>query len=359
MYTENAVVHRTVSQPDGASRQIARTTGVPLNMPDIQEGSPEPHDLLDPLDPLDHPPGLGTPGTSPAQPHEDTPPLVLVVPWLHPEMEPTALPAAVRFFDPGIGPARLSGSASDGWHPPDAPLSEAMAAAFLRESAVFARERGGSRGSLGANALAGNDFYAGSALSIQAELTGGAPRRDDPAVRSQQLLLLAWQVEKQTLEIRRLEQQVQAGWRELDETLGVDEADEIRALVGGRLTAAPEAGEVALPWRPVLEAMLFFVPPGALLVTSHREIIANLAEAPDCSPTDPSGSIFGDLVDFLSKGMIETARIVRVPGWKLAGASRCPADKQWLEPERLVLRLDSAGSEIRTDLEAKPGADSR
>ncbi len=354
MYAANAAVHRFVSELRDAPRQIVRTTGVRLNMPHIQEGSPEP------LESLDHAPGVAAPSTQPDQPHENTQPLMLVVPWLHPEMEPVTLPAEARFFDPGTSPTSVPVGTPGRWLPADAPLSEAMAAAFLRESAAFALERGGSRGALNVNALTGNDFYAGSALSIQSELTGGARRRDDPAVRCQQLLLLAWQVEEQALELRSLDQHVQAGWRELDEALGVDDTDEIEDLSGERFALVPGDRESIPSWRLVLEAMLFFVPQGTLLMTSHREIIETLADEPDCSLADCSGNESSDLERLLASVQTEVARTVHAPGWKLVGATRCPTDKPWLEREHFLICLgpDVSGTQGRSGASPRmnPGA---
>ncbi len=350
MYAGNAALHRFVSELRDASRQIVRTTGVRLNMPHIQEGSPEP------LEPLDHAPGVAAPSTQPDLPRETIQPLMLVVPWLHPEMEPVTLPAEARFFDLGVGSTSVPVGTPGRWRPADAPLSEAMTTAFLRESAAFARERGGSRGALNVNALTGNDFYAGSALSIQSELTGGAKRRDDSAVRCQQLLLLAWQVEEQALELRSLDQHVQAGWRELDAALGVDETDEIEVFSGERFSLVPEDRESILPWRLVLEAMLFFVPQGTLLMTSHREIIENLVDEPDCSPADLPGNVSGDRECWLTSVLAEAARIVRAPGWKLAGATRCPTDKPWLERERFLICVGPGVSGTQELSGSNPGA---
>ncbi|WP_152555201.1 hypothetical protein [Desulfonatronum thiodismutans] len=325
-------------------------------MPHIQEGSPEP------LETLDHAPGFAASPTRPDQPHETIQPLMLAVPWLHPEMEPAALPAEVRFFDPGVGPtslpASLPASTPGGWRPADPPLSEAMAAAFLRESAAFAREHGGSRGALNVNSLAGNDFYAGSALSIQSELTGGARRRDDPAVRCQQLLLLAWQLEEQALELRSLDQHVQAGWRELDAALGVDDTGDLEDLSGERFALVPGDRESIPSWRLVLEAMLFFVPQGTLLMTSHREIIETLADEPDCSLADFLVNESGDLEGLLAGVQAEVARTVHAPGWKLVGATRCPTDKPWLEREHFLICLGPDVSRTQGRSGASPGVNS-
>jgi hypothetical protein len=358
MYAGNAALHRFVSELRDASRQIVRTTGVRLNMSHIQEGSPEP------LEPLDHAPGVAVSSTQPNLHHETTQPLMLAVPWLHSEMEPIALPAEASFFDPGVGPRSIQKSRPGEWHPADAPLSEAMAAAFLRESAAFARERGGSRGALNVNSLAGNDFYAGSALSIQSELTGGARRRDDPAVRCQQLLLLAWQLEEQALELRSLDQHVQAGWRELDAALGVDDTGENEDLSGERFALVPGDRESIPSWRLVLEAMLFFVPQGTLLMTSHREIIETLTDEPDCSLADFPGNESGDLEGLLVSVQAEMARTVHAPGWKLVGATRCPTDKPWLEREHFLICLGPdvsgtqgpSGASPRVNPRENPGA---
>lgn len=353
MYAGNAALHRIVSELRDASRQIVRTTGVRLNMPHIQEGSSEP------LENLDHP-LRGALSMQPDQPFETIQPLMLAVPWLHSEMESVMLPAEASFFDPGVGPRSVPAGTPGGWRPADAPLSEAMASAFLRESTAFVREHVGSRGALNVNALVGNDFYAGSALAIQSELTGGARRRNDPAVRFQQLLLLAWQVEEQALELRNLDQHVQAGWRELDAALGMDDTDNIPGLSGERFSLVPEEREPVLPWRLVLEAMLFFVPQGTLLATSHREIIEALAEEPGCSPAKFSeNKVVGDYEKLLSRVQAGGGRIIHAPGWKLIGASRCPADKPWLERERFLICLGPDVLRAQEPSGPNPGVNSK
>ncbi|TVR00788.1 MAG: hypothetical protein EA399_03650 [Desulfovibrionales bacterium] len=262
-------------------------------------------------------------------------------------METASLPAEACFFDPGVhvipdpdkdmadGSSRVPGR----WYPATAPLSKGMATAFLRESSAFAREHGASRATLNTNALSGNDFYTGSALSIQSELTGGAPHRDNPAVRYQQLLLLAWQMEEQDMELRHLQNLVDAGWQKLDSALGVEDSEGVKGLSEGRSQVVFENREAVMPWNLVLEAMLFFAPRGTLLLTSHSGIIASLADVPEDPQTDPPESLSVDLARALSSIQAKAVRMVRAPGWKLVGATRCPAGKPWLERGYLLACL--------------------
>ncbi|WP_045218863.1 hypothetical protein [Desulfonatronum thioautotrophicum] len=306
-------------------------------MPDTQEGTPPPLESFDnasgEVAPVTH--SEPSFGTKQPQKQPQKQPLMLVVPWLHLEMEPVALPAEALFFDPGLHPLAGpdNGMVNDSrrvpgrWRPVAVPLSEGMATAFLREATVFAREHGAGRAMLSANALTGNDFYAGSALSIQSELTGGTPSRDNPAVRYQQLLLLAWQMEEQDLELRKLQHLIDTGWQKLDSALGVEDSEGINGFSEDRSPVISANRETVVPWRLVLEAMLFFAPQGTLLVTSHREIIESLEDVPD----DPMESFTGDFAQALSHIRAKAVRMVRAPGWKLIGATRCPAGKPWLE----------------------------
>lgn len=195
---------------------------------------------------------------------------------------------------------------------------------------------------LNASALAGNDFYTGSTLAIQSQLTGGpgTGHRDEPALRCQQLLLLAWQLEEQALEMRSLERSINACWQNLDQTLGIEESGEPldsgehRDFSGKRFFVASLDQEAILPWRLVLEAVLFFLPQQTLLISSHREIVDSLADVPAC-PVEELPRLVA--AQFGSFDPLLNVKVVHTPGWQLAGKTHCPADRPWLDYDRFLL----------------------
>ncbi|SDB26180.1 hypothetical protein SAMN05660653_01249 [Desulfonatronum thiosulfatophilum] len=274
-------------------------------------------------------------------------PLILNFPFLHPEMESADLledlPEEVLFLDPGInenGSGRI-------WRPSNLPLSEELAKIFLRESASFALERGRSVGALKAAAMTGDDFYSQTVYSIQSKLTGGAePRREDPAVRSQQTLLLAWQHEEQTLEIRNIQQGIDDGFAHLEQSLGVGDGEDLDELFGVRAAmAAPEQDQV-VAWSGILEAVLFFLPESTALLSRHQDVTDALTDIASCSEEALTELQASDLLR--STARKTGARIIHAPGWKLMGKTRCPEHKPWLAQPRFML-LPASGNDLRED----------
>jgi len=271
--------------------------------------------------------------------------VTLCVPWLHPEMGSPGLPDHVLFLEPGI---RSSPSCRD-WRPENLPLDETMVARFLRESTVFSQEHSARGAPVHVAVRPDQRSPSETPLAIMSELTGGVRRGDDPAIRSQQLLLLAWQLEEQVLEIRSLHRHVRDGWEQLGEVLGVAGPEDFRDL---HVQAIPDTAEGPLehealpPWRAVLEAILFFVPQEIILATTHRDIIDALSDLSDCD----APALQMDIDRAALCGLRRTCRIIRAPGWKLVQSRRCPADKPWLVEDRLLALLpanDAADGAVR------------
>lgn len=216
------------------------------------------------------------------------------------------------------------------WRPDNLPLNADMVRAFLRESALFALEHGRSGRKLTASALTREDFYAHTSLAIRAQLTAPVdPQQSasDQAIQSQQILLLASQLEQQAQEIQAAQQSIRSGWDDLARTMGVDETDELPFLDGEREFLEDEGQ--ALPWRLILEALLFFAPPEAVLATCSQEALEALGEMEDCPEPIPQ-QVRALLAD-------SAGRLIRAPGWQLVGKKRCPTDKPWLAPQRMAL----------------------
>lgn len=264
-------------------------------------------------------------------------PLLLYFPKLDPKAVRTKTPSDVFFFDPGVP----NNPWPRVWKPDNLPLTEDMVRAFLRESERFALEHGKAGIGLTARALNKEDFYAQTSLAIRARLTKAVDPKESirhQAVWAQQVLLLAWQLEQQTLEIQAMQQTVHAGLDELSRILGVDETDE--SPFSTREIDQSNDYTQEEPWRAILEAVLFFTPPTAVLVTGEREILAAFEESPD----NLAGTVSA-ATSLLIKPLIATGagRLIHGPGWRLAGRTQCPADKPWLELPRSVLFLASHG----------------
>ncbi|GAB6059741.1 hypothetical protein [Desulfonatronum parangueonense] len=274
-------------------------------------------------------------------------PLILNFPNLHPEMESAdlleGLPEEVLFLDPGTSEIQ----SEKRWRPSNLPLSEESAKIFLRESASFAMERGRSVGALKAAAMTGDDFYSQTVFSIQSKLTGGAePRREDPALRSQQTLLLAWQHEEQMLEIRSIQRGIDAGFTRLEESLGVGDEEDQGDLSGIRTAMAAPDQDQAIAWQGILEAFLFFLPESAALVSGHQDVADALADTASCSEEELTALPAPD--SFRSAARLNKARIIHAPGWKLMGKTRCPEHKPWLAQPRFML-LVARGTDLDGD----------
>jgi hypothetical protein len=275
-------------------------------------------------------------------PRAETNPLVVAFPRLTPHIAQTTIPDEVMFFTP-IDDLDHD-PASRTWSPRgQLPMSSAQCAAFLRESALFARQ-GGRPGVLQTNTLAQTDFYAQTALAIQSELTGASTvdTQREAGIRHQQVLLLASQLEHQLVEQHELHNDIQDGLEAMSRMAGIDQDDDghvLQALHAVHHSSDLMAGlrrELAemLPWPTILEAMLFFLPSQALLFTTEPDIPVALRElplraGPDDSPVDKEYA--GRLANRFQ------AEIFCAPGWMLLGKSRIPANAPWLETVRAVI----------------------
>lgn len=264
-------------------------------------------------------------------------PFFLCFPELDPRAVRTGMPIDAFFFDPGAP----DNASPRSWKPANLPLAEDTTRAFLRESARFAQEHAKSGTGLSAGTMHREDFYAQTSLAIRARLTQAADPEESArnrAVQAQQVLLLAWQLEQQALEIREMQQAVHEGLDDLSKALGVDEADDGPFSPGGLNLADDDARE--LPWRMILEAMLHFAPPWAILATGNEGVRTVFEEWPDA----PAGLVPAGASRIISPLLDSGAgRLVHGPGWRLAGRTRCPADKPWLETPRSVLLLAPHG----------------
>lgn len=253
-----------------------------------------------------------------------------------PEMDAASLAQdlspEVLFCDPGIHVQPQPRT----WRPNQLPMDLDTARAFLREARRFAQEHGTGRAALTTASLIQDDFYAQTSLAIRAKLTSGSDssqRNDKTAVQIQQVILLAWQLEQENMELRSMHQDVEAGWARLTHTLGVDtaDADEVQTFARETQGSVPAA---SLPWQKVVQALLFFTPPGVVLASCNREVAEALDDA---EPTHPGLDLDGFSTELTALIHSGEARLLEIPGWRIAGKTRLPEDKPWLESKRVVL----------------------
>lgn len=263
--------------------------------------------------------------------------MLVFFPTMHAELLPGGAPSGVLLLDPGYEDAGPEG----GLRPSGLPLDPATARALVRDSVRFG-EQFQAPGDLAAYGLteALKEAGEGSASSIQAELARrmsglpGAPQGDPVPAQAQMTLLLAWFYEERFLEMQRLEQGLAASWEAFGRGLGLEpeeegtgEAELDRALTG---LTAPVVGRPQYPWRVLLEAAAFFLPEGALLITSEAEPASAWAEAGLAASRDAAAHP-------ALAGLPAGTRVVSAPVWKLSGRRREPAGR----PD-LLRRLDAA-----------------
>lgn len=258
---------------------------------------------------------------------------------MDPASLPHDLPPETLFCDPGAHAQPQPRT----WRPDGLPMPPDVARAFLRESRRFAQEHGKGKASLATASLVREDFYAQTALAIRAKLTAANESRggDDFSLRAQQVLLLAWQLEQENLELRSMHRHVQADMAALAQTLGDDDADmdENRTFAHEPLLQEPTSSP---PWQRIVQALMFFTPPRIVLTTFNIEVAAAMEEAGLKSAGPRLDQVSTELAALVRDGK---ARLLELPGWRIAGQSRQPEEKPWLASNRTLLLLPGLNRE--------------
>ena len=209
--------------------------------------------------------------------------MLLAFPYMHPELWSGDDLDGLTFFDPGL----TDEADHHAFRPEGLPLDPKTARSLIKDCINFGEQFKDPSEMAYFGALTSDDFYEGSSMSIQAQLTrqfddgqGSKAEREERDARSkaQFVLLLAWSFEERILELVGLEEGIKDHWDSMDRTIGVDEEDSL----GGRETAlgetlshtggASDGQEIQLPWQRVIEALPAFIPGDAELVCADPEI---------------------------------------------------------------------------------------
>lgn len=251
--------------------------------------------------------------------------MLLAFPYMHSYLFPEGLVPNVRFFDPGMGdePDEFA------FRPEDLPLDRDTAMALINDSIRFGEQFKDPGEMAYFGAISSDDFYEGSSMSIQAQLTrqfddGKGEKlereRREARARAQFILLLAWFFEEKMLELHGLEQNVKDTWQSLDQGLGVDEEDRLEPRVTELGSAESHTGgasdgqEVQLPWQRIVEALPAFIGKDTILVCVDSEIYSLWDDLDIAFEPAPS-----------SLGLPDGAQVATQPAWRFAGRRSEPA----------------------------------
>ena len=249
--------------------------------------------------------------------------MLLAFPHMHPELFPADV-EGIRFFDPGM----TNEPGESQFRPEGLPMDKKTATALINDCINFGEQFKDPGEMAYFGAVTANDFYEGSSMSIQAQLTrqfddgqGTKQEREkkEAASKAQFILLLAWFFEERMMELASIEKGVKNTWKSMDKTLGVDDEDRLNERVvdlGNREShtgGVSDEQAVQLPWKRIIEALPAFVPQDTVLVCVDAEII---------EVWDDMGLVFGPA----GEGMPEGALSATLPAWKFAGRHKAPQD---------------------------------
>ncbi|EGB13526.1 hypothetical protein DND132_0309 [Pseudodesulfovibrio mercurii] len=209
--------------------------------------------------------------------------MLLAFPYMHPELWSGDDLDGLTFFDPGL----TDEPAPHAFRPEGLPLDPRTARALINDSIHFGEQFKDPAEMAYFGAITANDFYEGSSMSIQAQLSrqfddgqGTKQEREarDARSKAQFVLLLAWTFEERILELVGLEEGIRNGWDAMDRSIGVDEEDSLgerETVLGETLShtgGTSDGQEIQLPWQRVVESLPAFLPEGAELVCADPEI---------------------------------------------------------------------------------------
>ncbi|NDV19791.1 hypothetical protein GO013_10200 [Pseudodesulfovibrio sp. JC047] len=245
--------------------------------------------------------------------------MLLSFPTLHPELWTGASLEGLCFFDPGLNEDILTGA----FRPDELPLDSKTATALINDCLRFGEQFKDPSEMAYFGAMTSDDFYEGSSMSIQKQLTrqfddglGTKQEREakEARAKAQFILLLAWFFEERMIELAGLEQGIKANWKSMDQTLGLDDEDRINERVVNLGNVQSHTGgamddqTLSFPWQRVIEALPAFLPEEAILVCSDQDVIEAWTEL----------SI--DFVEDKKNGM----RTATLPAWMFAGRRQAP-----------------------------------
>jgi hypothetical protein len=275
---------------------------------------------------------------------------IIAFPFLHPELTgPLGLPG-VAFLDPGLAAAIKPGA----YRPDNLPLSPAEAAAAVGQWISFGDIFKDPRSLAGFASAGLTGFAPDSSMALRKEITdradpakAAAAKEKENGLRAQTLLGLAYRIEENALELTGIDAKIGLSFDRLQKELGLaglnDGVDYENRGCGDDeefdLPGAPSVSDAPQlpPWRLVLEAMLFFLPPGCALVTADADVAASWDEF-GANLAEPGPETLKAL--FPAGAAATGLKVGAAPGFALISRKTPAPDKPWLDAARTVIFLD-------------------
>jgi hypothetical protein len=264
-------------------------------------------------------------------------------PCLHAGLLPPPLAGAAVYFDPGLAPADPEPGEGPYFRPASLPLAQAELAAVLAQYEALEREVRTPRELDAFFASRFEDVFPETRSGIEDALRdrmrpGESRSERAAAVKAQVGLCLAWRLEAKVLELSGLGGGLEKSLKDFAANLGLTDED-VDELPPGLLDGAgladkdTLAGEFRGPWRPLLDAMLRFLPPQAALVVTDPRVAGAFAEAGLVTPGKASPQADA-LVPGAFAGRFAAATL---PGWRFLLGNRPRPGSPWLDAPRTVL----------------------
>jgi|GEM_PF-2721008 len=266
--------------------------------------------------------------------------MLIAFPAMHQALA-AGLPPAVRLVDPGLDATGAARCLRPESLPLDGRQARRAMAEMMQLGEQFAHIRDLSLLRT-QNGLLRRHQPGTSAPSSRTACAAGTTRRSKRArVNAQTELLLAYTFEERQLELAEIESGVAAAGARFQAALGLDEDDSELAGLGLAGTAGSAPAEVEqAPWRPVLAAMLAFLPEDALPVTDQARVADDLAEAGlTLVPAEPA-----DLEAWGLSPVRGPAFTAEAPGFALCGLGRADPGRPWLTAPRRIVYLPGEGA---------------
>jgi hypothetical protein len=252
--------------------------------------------------------------------------MLLSFPYMHPELFHAEPVPGLKFFDPGLH----DDMGESAFRPKDLPMNSQTATALIRDCISFGEQfkDPGEMAYFGAQTA--EDFYEGSSLSIQSQLSqrfaegqvGKEEReRGEALSQAQFVLLLACFFEEHIIELQKLEEGVKDSWKSIDSTLGLADEDRIEervldlGCVESHTGGVSDGQTIRFPWQRVVEALPAFISDDTVLVCSDTEVIAQWDDLE--LPFSSADKVLG---------LPDGTQVVTQPAWKLSGRRKAPED---------------------------------
>jgi hypothetical protein len=248
----------------------------------------------------------------------------------------------VCLLDPGLSQVRSAEGIPELWQPAGLPLQAGQAQTYLQQVQSLALQYPDPK-QLALQAREGHPpLFAQTSAALASELrqrlepkqqTQEQKREQEYALQAQMVLLLAWDLEEQTLEQGRLEQNLEDKWQRLQDMLGADEEQPDYFPSRGFFHRGTAAGTELASWPSLLAWFLFFLQPGDWLYVDQDWIYQEWQDRgllPEPLLPEEARELG------LQEGAGKWKRL-RAKGWDLVLDRRGKRHKPWLEQEFPVL----------------------